>query len=123
MDKQRYCGKQAVMTFNVGVLLTGKVTFTPALPQRKLDAIDSFLYPLYVNMYVLFSETFWDSSFYSIGRATNIRGDYPLFYLIGNYFHSKPPLLLWFTGDKAISLITQDLNTTKQQIYAALRLI
>ena len=118
----RYCAKQAIVSLNVGVLQTGKVAFTPALPQWKVDAINQFSYRLYLQIYVLFNETFWDTSVYVIGHASTNRGNFPMFYPVGKYFPSKPHLLMTFaTGSLATTIANQDSSTTKQQIYAVLR--
>ena len=120
----RYCGKQAVLTFSVGVLQSDRLKFIPSLPQWKLDAIHQFMFPLELRIYILFNETFWDTSVSIIGHASTNRENYAVFLPIGNYFPSKPPLLLTFaTGTLAQMVANQNKNVTKLEICAVLKSI
>lgn len=59
-------------TLPLGVLKAGYVTFTPALPQRKLDAIDLLGVGNGGKMFLRFSSRFWDENitmFFTEGEA------------------------------------------------------
>ena len=58
----RYCGNYAIVTFSVGVFQTGNVSYTPPLPQWKIDAYNSFWYYSGFTVYIQFDKQFWDSS-------------------------------------------------------------
>lgn len=61
------CGKEyvadyAIVTFSIGVLQSGMVTFEPALPEPKLERIHSIHMTHYKKIFLGFAEKFWDDS-------------------------------------------------------------
>lgn len=120
--QRRYCGKYAIATFSIGVLQSNKVTFKPLLPKWKIDAINQYDIPLFLKVFVLFNETFWDSSIQYLGRAVSNRENYTLFLPLGELFETRPHLLLAIlTGKTAHQTALQNIEVTKQHICAALR--
>ena len=51
-----------ILTFSLGVLKTGRVKFTPPLPEWKMDSIAQFQMAYYTNIYVQFDHCFWDDA-------------------------------------------------------------
>ena len=121
-DSKRYCGKYGIMTFSIGVLQSKTVTFSPKLPEWKVEAINKYEIPLFLKVFILFNETFWDDDVQYLGRAVNDRENYTLFLPMGQLFESRPHLLLAIlTGNTARQTASQDVEVTKLHIYQALR--
>ena len=121
---RKFCGKYAIVTFSIGVLQGNYVTFSPELPKAKTDAINLIRNGLFLRIFLEFNETFWDidSNVVFIGRATAEIGDYAVFQPVGQYYPSKPNLLLAIlTSNTALEVANQNINTTKEQLLAALR--
>ena len=117
----RYCGKYAISTFSIGVLQSDAVRFVPSLPPWKTAAIFKYILPLYLKVFIEFNETFWDGSVQFIGRAETDRENYTLFLPMGQFFKSRPHLLLVIlTGNTANRVEYQDISVTKQEIRQAL---
>ena len=57
---ETYDADYVVLTFSLGVLQDDRVTFTPALPEWKQDAIQHFLMGYVTRIYIQFAESFWD---------------------------------------------------------------
>lgn len=123
-DSRRYCAKYGIVTFSIGVLQSKTVTFTPVLPKWKVEAINKYELPLFLKVFILFNETFWDDDIQYLGRAVNDRENYTLFLPMGQLFSARPHLLLAIlTGDTARQTASQDVEVTKDNIYRALRSI
>eukprot|EP00731_Ephydatia_muelleri_P006976 Em0003g1224a len=119
--QNRYCGKYAISTFSIGVLQSDAVRFTPSLPPWKTAAIFKYILPLYLKVFIEFNETFWDDNVQFIGRAESDRENYTLFLPLGQFFKSRPHLLLVIlTGNTANRVTYQDISITKQEIRQAL---
>jgi monoamine oxidase len=58
-DKGTHAADAAVVTLPLGVLKTGRVKFSPGLPDRKLEAISSIRLGLFNKIAIRFSEVFW----------------------------------------------------------------
>ena len=118
----RYCGRYGIVSFNIGVLQSGIVSFSPPLPQWKMNAIGQFWYPFYMQIFILFNETFWNqsqASSFLVSSKTEM-----LFRLIGLFYPSKPPLLLVYAvGSLAEKIRGQSLDQTKQDIIDVLRTV
>jgi polyamine oxidase len=69
----------AVLTFSLGVLQQGVVTFEPPLPEWKDVAIESFLMGTYTKMFFQFNETWWpkETEFFLYADPIQ-RGWYPI---------------------------------------------
>ena len=120
-----YCGRQGVVTFSIGVLQSNTVTFSPPLPQWKIDAISKFLLPLYLKVFIAFNETFWsaDAGINFIGRAVSDPDSYAytLAVPIGQFLPNKPSILLFIvTGNAAYRVASQNVSVTKQELLSAL---
>ena len=122
-NSTRFCGRYGLVTFPIGVLKNGSsVTFDPPLPQAKLNAIDLFTSALYLKIFVEFNTSFWDNVQY-VYRASQVRGDYSIFQPLSVLPSSPNALLVTVTGDTARRVAAQNVNTTKQEIMAAIRSI
>ena len=123
-DRKRYCGKYAITTFSIGVLQSNTVAFIPPLPNWKSDAINKYDFPLFLKVFILFNETFWDADKQYVGRAVRDRENYTLFLPMGQLFKTRPHLLLAIlTGNNAHQTASQSIEVTKQHIHQALRAI
>ena len=123
---KQFCGKKAIVTFSVGVLQENYVTFTPDLPKSKRDPINLIANGLFLRIFLEFNETFWDidPDVVFICRTTPDVGDYAVFQPVGQYYPSKPNVLLAvLVSKKAMKVASQDIETTKEQILSALRTI
>ena len=118
----RYCGRYGIVSFNIGVLQSGRVSFSPPLPQWKMNAIGQFWYPFYMTIFVLFNETFWNQSQtgnYLVSSKTEL-----MFRHMGLFYPSKPPLILTYAvGTLANKIQGQSLDQTKQDIIDVLRTV
>lgn len=122
-NSTKFCGKYGLATFPIGVLKNeSSVTFDPPLPQAKLNAMELFTSALYLNIFVEFNVTFWDNLQY-IFRASQMRGDYSVFQPLSILPSSPNVLLVTLTGNTARRVAAQNINTTKQEIMAAVKSI
>lgn len=123
-SSKRYCGKYGIVTFSIGVLQSKTVNFSPKLPEWKVEAINKYELPLFLKVFILFNETFWDDNVQYLGRAVSNRENYTLFLPMGQLFESRPHLLLAIlTGNTARQTTAQDTEITKLHIYQAMRSI
>lgn len=58
-DNQQYVAQDIISTLPLGVLQSGSVTFTPALPEKKQRAIERLQMGLLDKVYIRFAEAFW----------------------------------------------------------------
>ena len=123
-SERKFCGKYAIVTFSIGVLQGNYVKFLPELPKSKRDAFKLITNGLFLRIFLEFNETFWDinSNVVFLCRTTPDRGNYAVFQPVGQYYPSKPNLLLAIlTGNRALEVANQSIDVTKEQILAALR--
>lgn len=88
---QSFEADRVIVTLPLGVLKAGTVTFLPALPARKQQAIDRLDMGLLNRVYLRFPHIFWDD--------VDILGtlcDWPAGYNIASY--QDQPILLFFTS-------------------------
>ena len=121
--EEQFCGRYGILTFSIGVLHHGSVLFQPDLPPWKRDAIRGIRFGHFTKIFMLFNETFWDTTVLYIGRALlPAERGYPLFQPLGHLFDRKPHLLMAIlSGEDALKVGSQDASTTKRQLLAALR--
>ena len=115
----------AITTFSVGVLKSGDITFTPALPKWKEEAIQIFQMGSYTKIFFQFpaDKVFWDTSIELFLYASPTRGYYPLFQSVDhkNFHPGSGILFVTIVGDQSRVVEQQDDETTKQQILIVLR--
>jgi len=81
------CADYVISTFPLGVLQSGSVTFNPALPDHKLNAINKVGFGVMNKIVLEFPECFWKSSVEGIGfMSSSIQGEF-------NFFLNMQPLL------------------------------
>ena len=125
VDGVKYCANYGIFTFSIGVLLQQSkktaMTFKPDLPKYKRDAISTFRAVVFLKIFLEFNETSWDNNVQFIGHASSNREDYTIFQPMGQFFDSKPNVLLaTLTGETAFRVAAQDIEITKQEVRSAL---
>ena len=113
----------ALVTFSIGVLQSGKVTFQPELPAWKQDAIFKLNMVIYTKIFLKFDRMFWDDEEYIL-YASHRRGYYTMWQNL--QADSRLPkgtniLLVTVTGEESERLEYQDKNQTKNEIMKILR--
>lgn len=121
-----FTASYAICTFSLGVLQHGDVSFTPALPDWKADAIFSFQMGTYTKIFIQFppDKIFWDDSKEFIYYADpNTRGYYPSFQNLNHkkYFKGSGMLMVTITNDQSYMVEEQSDSVTKGQILDILR--
>lgn len=121
--EEQFCGRYGILTFSIGVLHDGSLPFQPDLPHWKRDAIHDIRFGHFTKIFMLFNETFWDTSVLYIGRTLMpAEGGYPLFQPLGHLLDGKPHLLMAIvSGVDALKVDSQDVGTTRGQLLAALQ--
>jgi len=76
-DGRSFVGKQAIVTFSLGVLQHKLVAFEPDLPDWKWNSIFGYRMGDYMHFYLQFASTFWDDEEWIV-YADKMRGYYPL---------------------------------------------
>jgi len=106
----------AIITVPLGVLKSGALRFTPALPAKKQTAIDRLGVGLLDKLYLKFDKPFWPAKTHFLGTAD--RQPHPYGHWMNLIPHTGAPILCGFNGaDTARRL--DDLSDA-QQIEAAL---
>ena len=115
----------AITTFSVGVLQSKDVTFQPALPKWKNDAIQTFPMGIYTKIFFQFppDKVFWDKNTQYFLYASRTRGYYPLWQNLDNenFFPGSGIFFVTVVTEQSYVVESQDDETTKQQILVTLR--
>lgn len=105
---QSFAAAQVLITVSLGVLQSGKILFSPALPQQKTAAIKALGFGHVVKINLQFSEAFWKNPEYTGGKTLD-----DLFFLFSEAAiptwwtqHPQQDALLtgWMGGPKAAAL-------------------
>ena len=88
-----------VVTVPLGVLKAGAIAFQPALPKRKVAAINRLGFGSLTKVMLRFDRVFWDSIDF-IGFTGRTRGQFPIF-IDCSRAYDKPVLLVLCTGSEA----------------------
>ena len=119
VDRQ-YCGSYAVVTFSVGVLQSGIVTFEPEPPMSWTYTLHRGTMAHFLRLHVEFNETFWDTNVDNIAyfdETQVFREYYSLFFPQGSFLPGQPPILdALISGDFALRVVGQDPEITRQQV-------
>jgi monoamine oxidase len=103
----------AVVTFPLGVLQAGTVTFAPELPTEKHTAISRLGMGLLDKVYLRFPGVFWDDDVEFIGRI-GPKGEWAEWFNVAYY--TDDPVLLAFNSGSFARALEQE---SDEQIVAA----
>ena len=119
---ESFTADYVIVTFSLGVLQNKKVTFSPELPEWKMDAITQFQMAHYTHIYIQFNSTFWDDEAWIL-----YTGDSDGFNIIFNVnkLHPSSHILHFQVANKnAVRLerlsdadVVQEIMMKLQQIY------
>ncbi len=87
---------QAVVTLPLGVLKSGKVVFSPELPETKRKAIRNIGMGVLNKLYLRFPEPFWDEDSSMLGYISKNKGEWAEFVNLAKY--TGQPVLLGFSA-------------------------
>lgn len=121
--RKEYCAQYAILTFSLGVLKSDAITFIPALPVAKQNAIKSNdSYILYLKIFLEFEEIFWKGEEYTFNilHVDAVRGHFVQFQPIRP---TIPILFTTVTGEIAKKVYDQIGDNTTHQIMQVLRTI
>ena len=124
-DGWSYQADYALCTFSSGVLASDFVTFEPALPDWKKEAIYKNPMSPYTKIFLKFPEKFWDDHEYTL-YASKERGRFPVWQDLsrpGIFPVSSGMLLITVTGAQGRRIEGQSFNETKAEIMGMLRKI
>lgn len=118
-----YNADYALLTFSIGVLQSGLVTFTPQLPEWKLEAIFKLSMVIYTKIFIKFPSKFWDDEEYIL-YASQRRGYYTMMQNLEA--DSRLPkgtniLLITVTEEESVRLAYQSNEKTLEEIMEVLR--
>jgi len=98
--ERRYLADYALVTFSVGVLQNIDVTFVPALPDWKQEAIQSITMATYTKIFLQFPDVFWFDT--EMGLYADLeRGKYPVWQSLDHkdFLPGSGILFVTVTGD------------------------
>ncbi|KTD75108.1 FAD-dependent oxidoreductase [Legionella waltersii] len=93
-----YYAKKVIITVPLGVLKSNKITFSPNLPDDKLQAIKKLQMGNYEKLYLYFDHVFWDRNKEWIGILPKQK--HQAFNIFNYYKYTKKPVLIVFTSGK-----------------------
>ncbi|KAG8534075.1 uncharacterized protein KY384_000918 [Bacidia gigantensis] len=115
----------AITTFSVGVLKSNHVKFSPALPDWKNTAIQTFEMGVYTKIFLQFplDKVFWNTSTQFFLYASPNTGYYTEWASLDHedFFPGSGILFVTVTTDLSLIVDKQDDKTTKQQVLIVLR--
>ncbi|CAI9296152.1 unnamed protein product [Lactuca saligna] len=120
---QVFEGDIALCTVPLGVLKSGFIKFTPALPQRKLDGIKRLGFGLLNKVAMLFPNPFWGTDLDMFGHLSenpSTRGEFFLFYSYANVA-GGPVLMALVAGEAARSFESMPPTDAVKRILRILR--
>jgi len=88
-----------IVTVPLGVLKAGTITFKPALPERKKQAIDRLGFGVLDKLYLRFDDIFWDKDAEWITYTTPQPNAFPSWLNMAAY--TGAPVLMAFAGGSA----------------------
>jgi polyamine oxidase len=95
--------KRALCTFSLGVLQNDDVTFSPALPSWKQEAIANFHMATYMKIFARFETKFWNDTEFMLYADPDERGYFPVWQPLDTpgFFEGSGILFATITGDQA----------------------
>jgi monoamine oxidase len=98
-EQGEFTADYAVITLPLGVLQSGRVQFSPALPAGKQAAINRLGMGLLNKLYLRFPDVFWDEEGEWIGHIAGTKGEWAIF--LNQYLYTGQPVLMAFHGGPA----------------------
>ena len=95
-DQGNYEGDRAVITLPLGVLQSGDVQFSPALPREKQNAIRDLGMGLLDKVYLRFPNVFWPKDAELIGYLGENKGEWAEW--LNMAYYTDAPILLGFNA-------------------------
>lgn len=97
-QNKKYHADYVIVTTSLGVLKSGKISFEPALPPSKQNAIQNLAMATYEKVYLYFSHPFWDKEVEWIGYIPKSKPLHESLDIMNLYKFTKSPILLVFTA-------------------------
>lgn len=101
VDGQTLRAEHGIVTLPVGVLLAGSVSFSPALPPQKMEALGALQSGLLDKLWLAFDEVFWDPDVDVINWVDPVNPGHWPFWVNGYKIFGEPILLGFNSGDVA----------------------
>lgn len=102
-DAGEYRADIAIVTVPIGVLKSGKIEFSPALPERKQGAIDRLGSGVLNKLYLRFPYAFWEHEADVLGFSSPEKGGFAVWHNMERI--TGAPILMAFTsGQSAIDV-------------------
>ena len=115
----------ALITFSVGVLQSGDITFSPELPTWKQIAIQTFQMGIYTKIFFQFppDKIFWSPDYQYLLYASPQRGYYPIFQPLDlpEFVPGSGIFFATVVTDQSRKVEAQSDEETKQEILTVLR--
>ena len=117
-ETNKYCGRYAILTFSLGVLLEleqAGIEFVPPLPEDTVNALRQFSMTHYLNIVIEFEERFWEDVEF-IGYINETDGRFfPLFKFL-THVQNANVLFSTITEELADRVLRQTEEETKQEL-------
>ena len=91
-----------IITVPLGVLKNNIITFSPALPQEKLDAIDNVKMSAVNKFLLLFNTTFWNDNLQYFGYTADEKGKFNYFLNLNKFATGSNALMTFAFGNYGI---------------------
>lgn len=119
-ESTEYCAPYAIVSFSIGAVK--QMTFSPALPEDKLNALDLVLMADFLIVYAMYDvDRFWDDVEY-IGHVDRNRGYFPIIQPL-HRVRGINGLAFTLTGQTARRLVQDSEESIKAEITQVLRAI
>ncbi|KAJ8583837.1 amine oxidase [Rhizopogon salebrosus TDB-379] len=111
-----------ICTFSVGVLQYGDVTFNPALPAWKVEAIQNMVMATYTKIFLQFTEKFWFDTQMAV-YADKERGRYPIWQSLDvvDFLPGSGLVFVTVTGDFSLRIEAMEDSDVQAEVMEVLR--
>ena len=120
-DKGAFRADRVIVTLSLGVMKQGNVKFVPALPDRKLQAIDRLGMGVYDKLFLRFPNVFWDDT-NIISWQSDQKGAWANWFNLSRVLH-KPILCSLYGADVARHIEGMSEAEAVQEAMSVLRKI
>ncbi|KAH9477058.1 Polyamine oxidase 6 [Psilocybe cubensis] len=122
VNGQTLTGDYALCTFSLGVLQHDDVSFKPALPDFKQEAIQSMVMATYTKIFLQFPKKFWFDTEMAI-FADSERGRYPVWQSLDhkNFLPGSGILFVTVTGDYSVRIEALPDKQVKEEVMGVVR--
>jgi len=121
-DGMALAGDACLITVPLGVLKSKMIEFEPELPNEKNEAIQRLSYGLLDKVVLAFKDAFWKEKAL-IGYASEMRGEWPLFWDASDACGDTPVLVALVSGQNAESMESKPDSEIVARVLEILRLI